>query len=47
VILPWFVVIARLGSEGGHEAGQIMAVLAFDMLLHKGQSHLQASGIDL
>ena len=47
MIPPWFIVITRIDAKGGHKAGQVVPVLAFDMLLHNGQSRLQARGIDL
>jgi len=47
MILPWLVVIARFGAEGGHETIQVMAILALDMLLNNGESCPQARGVDL
>jgi hypothetical protein len=47
MILPRLVVIPRLGAEGSHEAIQVMAILAVDMLLDNGESRPQARGIDI
>jgi hypothetical protein len=41
VIIPGLVVIAGIRAEGGHEAGEVVAILASDMLLHSRNSGLQ------
>ena len=45
MIPPWLVVVACVGAEGGHEAGEVVAILADDMLLHDRESRLKARGI--
>jgi hypothetical protein len=42
VVLPRLVIVAGSLTEGRHQAGEIVPVLASDMLLDEGQARLQA-----